>query len=499
MRFAHRRMLFLALGIFHSLACRGTVRQPIVHEASTTTLATLDTGRLKAHHRSGALDVFTSWRLEGDSVLTGTGAHYDVDRVLVRDGELRLALDSIALLESNDPQRVASFGLTILNLWTVAWGFVTGACVVDPKTCFGSCPTFYLDDVSRDRPIAEGFSSSVARALEATDLDDLGQRRRGGTTVTLRMMNEAWETQVVRSARLRAVPVRPDQDVFATDASTFHTVNRAAAATSCVVGGADCRAAVAARDGVEWRGTTDAADLATPDTAFLAFPAIEGPAALILGARQTFVSTFVLYQSMAYLGTQAGDWLAALERRDPAVALPLATVNRLIGEMEIETRIGRGAWRPVGRFREAGPIALDVKLFPLGTPLELDSVHVRLIFAKGNWRLGYAALASLGPALSAVTLDPERVERIATAPVVRAQRESNPAIAADPTRLLRDPARTLQTYPGDGFALTYQLPGDAAEYALFLESRGYYHEWMRGEWLEEEDAAMTALLRSDPQ
>jgi hypothetical protein len=43
----------------------------------------------------------------------------------------------------------------------------------------------------------------------------------------------------------------------------------------------------------------------------------------------------------------------------------------------------------------------------------------------------------------------------------------------------------LVTYPGDAYELGFDLP--AGPQQLFLESRGYYYEWMRREWLVEEN------------
>ncbi|MEX2180259.1 MAG: hypothetical protein WD801_16205 [Gemmatimonadaceae bacterium] len=50
--------------------------------------------------------------------------------------------------------------------------------------------------------------------------------------------------------------------------------------------------------------------------------------------------------------------------------------------------------------------------------------------------------------------------------------------------------------PGDEFRIVFDLPADSLE--LFLESEGYYYEWMRGEWLAEEDPLMAALLIHQP-
>jgi hypothetical protein len=54
------------------------------------------------------------------------------------------------------------------------------------------------------------------------------------------------------------------------------------------------------------------------------------------------------------------------------------------------------------------------------------------------------------------------------------------------------------TLPGDEYTLVYRLPDDFADRELFLEARGYYLEWMREEWLAEENALRAAQLFLDP-
>jgi hypothetical protein len=66
-------------------------------------------------------------------------------------------------------------------------------------------------------------------------------------------------------------------------------------------------------------------------------------------------------------------------------------------------------------------------------------------------------------------------------------------------QLLLDSASVLTTLPGDEYKFVYQLPEDFGRYELFLESRGYYLEWMREEWLKEENPARAAMLFLEPQ
>ena len=57
------------------------------------------------------------------------------------------------------------------------------------------------------------------------------------------------------------------------------------------------------------------------------------------------------------------------------------------------------------------------------------------------------------------------------------------------TELLTNPDSVLVTFPGDSYFLNYTLPADFNDYELFIESQGYYLEWMRDEWLGEENPA----------
>jgi hypothetical protein len=65
--------------------------------------------------------------------------------------------------------------------------------------------------------------------------------------------------------------------------------------------------------------------------------------------------------------------------------------------------------------------------------------------------------------------------------------------------MLLDSSRALTTYPGDEYTLVYELPQDFARYELFLESRGYYLEWMRQEWMAEESPAHVTMMVFDPK
>ena len=63
---------------------------------------------------------------------------------------------------------------------------------------------------------------------------------------------------------------------------------------------------------------------------------------------------------------------------------------------------------------------------------------------------------------------------------------------------LVDNERMLVTNPGDSYTLSYELP-DEGRYQIYLETQGYYVEWMREEWRREENPDMVKLMINHPR
>ena len=105
---------------------------------------------------------------------------------------------------------------------------------------------------------------------------------------------------------------------------------------------------------------------------------------------------------------------------------------------------------------------------------------------RGLWRLDWVALARLDRRVEPMRLEPSVVRRGGT-------------IDEEVRAALLDPSRTLITEPGDAYTLIYRLPEDFGRRELFLESRGYYLEWMREKWLAEEDPGRAAMMLLNPR
>jgi hypothetical protein len=438
---------------------------------------------LKVHMFSGDVYVLELWEDPGQSEnLKGAGVLFGPSREVGTELVVDIPRDSIALLETNDRDVVGEFALTGLSVFTTLNAAVTIACLADPKSCFGSCPTFYASE-DDDRPLAEGFSSSFARALEERDIDRLGLIAAPGT-FSLVMRNEAQETHAVRHVRLLGAPVFDGSTVLLSNEGTFVRATATEMPLTCSTANGSCLSQVEKRDDVEYAPTTDVEDLATREEMRLSFGPVSGRVGLVLSARHFFVTTYVFYQSLAYAGARTGDLLASLERGEPGLSERVLGVAEELGGIEVWVRERGGAWRVTGTFDEAGPIAADQQVVDLGVFGDAE-IEVELRMAQGNWRIDEVGLALLEGAVEPWVIDVDSVTSLA-------------GTAPDVAHRLLDPESYLVTTQGDGYQLWFTIP-EGGDHRLFLDSQGYYYEWMREGWLVEQNALLAASVLSRPR
>ena len=442
---------------------------------------------LKAHLKNGDAVIFSSWTI--DTVarrVEGQGRRLDVNRVQRDSGSVTVAIDSVALFETN---RIGQHGsVAALAVVTGISAAITVACLSNPKSCFGSCPTFYVGDDTLD-VLAEGFSASIAPALEGTDVDALPRVHPTSRHVELHMRDEALETHVVRFVHLLAAPRGSATGrVFRSDAGVFWQSAKQSAPSSCVAANGDCTSLVHAADKHEWMSRTDSTDLGARETIDLTFPRVGGDSlGVVLTYRHTLVSTFVLYQMLGYFGNEAAAFLGRIARGDPNDMQRTTSIADALGAVEVQVKDADGAWQTVGATRETGPLASDAHLVPIaGRGRGTDSIHVRLSLARGSWRIDQVLLASLDRAVVPARLSPLEVRKNGV---------RSPAALAQ----LSDSTQQLVALPGDDHTLVFELPSDFKARELFLESRGYYLEWMRNEWIAEQNVARGMAMMAAPQ
>lgn len=453
---------------------------------------------LKVHMRNGSLYVLRNYNtaLDKDTLL-GMGDFYNADRKkvplpgvkegVVKNGQqiVRIPYSDIALVETNKIGGVTG-KLLAMGFVGVPSTFLSVFCLANPKACFGSCPTFYAWNGKDMKLMAEGFSSSILRKYEQSDIDMLYWTKTEGRDYHLRLTNEALETHIIRYADLLIFPKKDQERVFATEEGKFYRTSEIHLPAICKGPEGDCMSQVLVMDSRERFSASDPKNLATREYIDLEFNSgFVGQAGLVIGARQTLLTTYLFYQSLAYVGNENGYYAAKIESGDVRMQKKVQRIWDLLGGIEVFVQTAQGKWLKAGEIREMGPIASDVHLVPL--PIQsAGHVKMRLKMTRGLWRIDYLGLAGMS----------ERVEPVCIKPSYVTTNDSiNPGVLTQ----LCDTIEPLITLPGDSHVLHYTLPESSGDYEIFLKSKGYYLEWMRDEWMAEKNLKKAYLMFGFPK
>ena len=362
---------------------------------------------LKAHMHDGKVYILSSWKIDSeDQSVTGKGEVLNLNRETLRTGEFTIPVDSVVIFETNVVQDSPS--VAAMTLITGASIVVSALCAANPKACFGSCPTFYVSDGNQLTLQAEGFSASVAPILEASDIDALYHARPTERRFEVEMKNEALETHVVRHVDLLAVKRQSGGRVFSASDGTFWETEIVVDPSAAFAPEGDCLNLLQAIDGQERFSEAHSEYLATRETLDIEFDTAPGDnAGVIIAARQSLMSTFLFYQGLAYMGHSAGQWIAALERRDKAAN---TGIGQALGGIEVLLQDEEGEWISVGEVNETGPLATDVHLVKL-PPVNRERVNIRLRLTQGHWRLDAVKLVKLDKQPNPIRLSPVAVNQ----------------------------------------------------------------------------------------
>ena len=444
---------------------------------------------IKAHMKDGKVYILYNWRFDKDNnSLNGYGSLLNINRnvieyrgslkskTITKDKLFIVDLSEISLLETNDPGPSLAGGLTVVTGITA--GF-TIFCLINPKACFGSCPTFYANNGDTLSLQAEGFSASISPSLEKSDIDML-YAARPTKDFELVVTNEALETHSIRYANLLAFEKLSSERIFATPDGSFYRCTDISQPTQCQSQHSDCLNKVTEVDGDEYFSLADSADLCSKEELIITFTLDKNKkVGLVIGKRQTLLTTFLMYQGLAYMGNSVTYWLAELERGKIARK---ESIFDLLGGIEVFSKDPNGNWRLEGELNETGPIATDFNIIPLSDNHH-GKVELKLRLNKGLWRIDYLGLATLSERVLPTVIQPFSVEIIK-------------GTESDPLSKLTHYNEYLVTYPGDAYRIKYSLPFNNAE--LFLDSRGYYLEWIRDEWVKEQNFQKLNLMISRP-
>lgn len=430
---------------------------------------------IKLHLKNGEVYILENWQVDNkENLITGNGSYLDLNRDLIKSGEFKIPVKQVVLAETNIIS--GSSGNAYLGAVTALTGIVGIICATNPKACFGSCPTFYMNDVNDYVVQAEGFSSSILPSLEETDIDALYRIRPKTRNLEIQLRNEAYETHVIREANILAVQRNKDTRVLAAEDGDFWEARNFIEASQAKAVEGDCSEKICSYDGVERFSAADSNDLSNKEIIELIFNNISrGNKGLAIASRQTLMPTFLFYQTLAYMGNTAGDWFTTFENNSALAKKLLNHPKQEISGIKIIAEVKDSIIKETVIMAEQGPIASDIKVIPLVNVQAGTNLKVKLKLTKGLWRLDYIALVDLVKKVEPITIYPSEIFPKFTNNKINVK------------LVLTNKDSVLITYPGDRFFLNYKLPEDFENYELFLQSRGYYLEWLRKEWLAEEN------------
>ncbi len=447
---------------------------------TTESVPPLSDNLIKVHLKNGGLIMMDHWEIDENlKQVSGKGFFFSAKRTqLTRQPQFySVSFDDIVLVETNAMEGMNVISLGLMTFST-AVSVVTLPCLFDPKACFGSCPTYYLHSDDSLIIQAEGFSSSITRSMEEEDVDFLAAYK-GGQEVRIELMNEALETHYIRRSELMILEKQHGSQMYH-DGQEFHSVSALHTPTGCSEPNQET--CFSATDGKEYFKPADAVDLVSKEQVILDFDPQDGErTGVILTQRQSLMTTYLFYQSMAYMGSKAGEFIAAYERASPWVKNLQRDMYEILGGVDVHVLIN-GQWKYIGSVEEQGPIITDTHILPILLKGEVSKV--KLTMTKGLWRIDQVAIGTIEEQLEPKVIPPAQL-LVAGQP------------SAELLQRLNDPEQMLVNNPGTSYTLVYPLP--EGDYDVFLKSEGYYTEWMRGEWLAEENPEMVNLMVKNPE
>lgn len=448
---------------------------------------------LKAHLKNGDVCIIRdTWQFDTiNNTLNGNGDRYDFNRNLISQGKISIPFDSIAIYETNKKlKNTETVRGLVTGILVVADAAIGIACLSNPKACFGSCPTFYLDkDDDFHHANAEGFSKAISPSLEYSDVDALNNPEVTSQKFKLTMKNEALETHCVKDVKLLAVPRNAGERVYHTRHNQYFVCHNSYPLKSAKVDNQDVSSLLRLQDREEYFSLADANNLNSKETIYVDFdlPDNQEQLGLIVNFRQTLMTTYLIYSAMGYMGDEVSDVFAKIENSRNIYNKLDKGIYQELGDINIYTwDETQQSWQFEGGLYEIGPIAINHQFLPLKAKTKNRHLKMKIVLNKGYWRLDYLALTNINKEVKPVELKVQSVVK-------------NGQMDVSSLKSLNNPKDYLVSVPGDVFDLQFNLPKPHQDYELFLYSKGYYLEWMRESWLKDKNMKKLRQMLINPK
>ncbi|HRI00184.1 MAG TPA: hypothetical protein PK006_03955 [Saprospiraceae bacterium] len=447
---------------------------------------------VKLHLKDGDVVIFEQhWQFDSvQSRIIGYGQRYDFNRKVIATKRISIPLDSISLYETNKPIIDSETGriiaISIMTGINVAIGVL---CLTDPKACFGSCPTFYMNEHDYfHHSDAEGFTNAILPSMEYADIDALNNKPLNSSEFKLTMKNEAQETHCVNEVAILAAPRNKGEKIYHNHRNKFYLSDEIIPLYKAVSNEGDITNSLFLADQQERFSLTDEKNLNSKEEIVLEFNHAKAlsDAGLILHFRQSLLTTYLFYNAMSLMGNEVSDVFNKLETSTRAKKKFDATTKILAGIDAYVWDENKQKWVFQDAFNETGPIAINKQFINIKLSKPQKKFKIKLILNKGLWRLDYAAMSNVIKELSPQKILPYKIERNG--------KESPEALDK-----INDPKKHLINLPGNTVQLYYKMPEQNQDYELFLYSKGYYLEWMRSDWVKDKDISKLKQMILQPR
>ena len=436
---------------------------------------------LKAHLLNGEVCILKdSWQVDTiENLVSGYGSRYDFRRTKVFEGGISVPIDSVALFETNtklqNPESERIAALSILTGLDVAIGVL---CLSSPKACFGSCPTFYINETDNFHYAdAEGFSNAISPSMEYFDIDALNNQKVSGDEFSIMMKNEALETHCINDVKLFAYPLEKGERVYQSPSNDFFLCENEYSLSKANAAEGDITTLLKSNDRIERFSLSDENNLSSKEEVYLTYDQVAhtDSLGLILNFRQTLMTTYLIYSAMGYMGDEVGDIFAKIETQGGTSDKLKDGIKKELGNIDVYLwNESKNDWEFQNGYNETGPIAINKQIIPLHNIPSNSKIRIKLVLNKGLWRMDYASLTTIKKQVSPIEISPSTVTNKGKLDHVALKK-------------IKTVDHYLISMPGSEYEFNFRLPSADTDYDFFLYSKGYYLEWMREHWIKDKD------------
>ena len=341
-----------------------------------------------------------------------------------------------------------------------------------------SCPFLYADDGTGFRLEGELYSGAIFKQIERADylkLHYLAEKQGG---YTLKIANEAQETQYTDELTLLVVDHPKDTGVFVGSDGLMHTIQKPLRATSAKDSkGTDFTATLTAPDGRMWssspfhRNPDNPEDLKPGIILEFPKPSDAEKAKLVVRIGNTYWADSVFSRFFGAMGFMMKSWYEQANQ-NPKIK---EKAENFLKERGVGLRVqlmNEGKWEDVGFFYPTGPFGIqdDILEFPIDKTVT-NTLTVKLDGGTFFWMVDYAA-----------------VDYSADCPVEIHGLAPEEAIDENGQNVMGFLLRSDDSYyampkPGNYAVLKFPVPPrrPGAERSFILKSEGYYNVHSREE------------------